>query len=172
MPQQKYYSLLHLIVAVHFFYKSGAAFLEKILFGRYALQYSWMRNQMTRHSISRLPQQHILLPWQQLTNDLHHVETNPYNFMLEILFRISLFFWYIKILVRPFSFWDIENVKPKSQPRYAYKLYAYKKSVWNVKKGNWLLQKLILRHFYQIYFQICPRFVRIISPKPCFSSQK
>ena len=92
MPQQKHHSLLHLIVAVHFFYKSGATFLEKILFGRSALQYSWMCNQMTRHSISRLPQQHIRLPWQQLTNDLHHVETNPYNFMLEILFRISLLF--------------------------------------------------------------------------------
>ena len=74
--------------------------------------------------------------------------TNPYDFMLEILFRKSLFFWYMKILLRSFSFWDIENVKPKFQPRCAYKLYAYKKwSVWNVKKGNWLLWKLIFETF-------------------------
>ena len=53
--------------------------------------------------------------------------TNPYDFMLEILFRTSLFFWYMKILPRSFSFWDIENVKLRFQPRYAYKLYAYKK---------------------------------------------
>ena len=60
--------------------------------------------------------------------------TNPYDFMLEILFRKSLFFWYMKIFLRSFSFWNIENVKPKFQPRNAYKIYAYKKkSVWNVK---------------------------------------
>ena len=74
--------------------------------------------------------------------------TNPYDFMLEILFRKNFFFWYMKILLRSFSFWDIENVKPKFQPRCAYKLYAYKKwSVWNVKKGNWLLWKLIFETF-------------------------
>ena len=33
-----------------------------------------------------------------------------------------------------FSFWDIENVKPKFQPRYAYKLYAYKKRVYEMWK--------------------------------------
>ena len=27
-----------------------------------------------------------------------------------------------------------------------------------------------LRHFYRIYFQICPQFARIISTKPYFSS--
>ena len=60
--------------------------------------------------------------------------TNPYDFMLEILFRKNLFFWYMKIFLRSFSFWNIENVKPKFQPRNAYKIYAYKKkSVWNVK---------------------------------------
>ena len=76
-------------------------------------------------------------------NFLKIYSTNLCDFMLEILFRTSLFFWYIKILLRSFSFRDIENVKPKFQTRYAYKLYAYiKKSVWNVKKGNSLLQKL------------------------------
>ena len=29
---------------------------------------------MTRSRISRLPRQHILLPWQQVTNDLHYAE--------------------------------------------------------------------------------------------------
>ena len=53
--------------------------------------------------------------------------TNPYDFMLEILLRTSLFFWYVKILLRSFSFWDIKNVKAIFQRRYAYKLYAYKK---------------------------------------------
>ena len=73
-PQQKHHNLPHLIVAVHLFYKSGAAYLEKILFGISALQHSWMCDRMTRSRISRLPRQHILLPWQQLTNDLYHVE--------------------------------------------------------------------------------------------------
>ena len=76
------------------------------------------------------------------TNFLKIYLTNPYDFMLEILFRTSLFFWYMKILLRSFSFWDIENVKPKFQP-----IYTYKKSVWNVKKGNWLLRKLIFEIF-------------------------
>ena len=42
--------------------------------------------------------------------------TNQYDFMLEILFRRSLFFWYMKMLLESFSFWDNENVKPKFQP--------------------------------------------------------
>lgn len=33
-----------------------------------------MCNRMTKRRISRLPRQQILLPWQQLNNDLHHVE--------------------------------------------------------------------------------------------------
>ena len=45
-----------------------------MLLGIFALQHSWMYNRMTRSRISRLPHQHILLPWQQLTNDLHYVE--------------------------------------------------------------------------------------------------
>ena len=74
--------------------------------------------------------------------------TNPYDFLHEILFRKSLFFWYMKILLRSFSFWGIENVKPNFQPRYACKLYAYKKKgVWNLKKVNWLLRKLIFETF-------------------------
>ena len=76
--------------------------------------------------------------------------TNPRDFMLEILFRTSLFFWYMKILLRSFSFWDIENSKPKFQLWYAYKLYAYinvYESVWNGKKGNWLLRKWIFDTF-------------------------
>ena len=68
-PQQKHCNLSHLIVAVHFFYKSGVAYLEKILFGISAWQHSWINKRMTRSCISWL--QHILLPWQQLTNDLH-----------------------------------------------------------------------------------------------------
>ena len=60
--------------------------------------------------------------------------TSPYDFMLEILFRTSLVFWYMKLLLRSFSFWDIENVKHKFQLRYAYKLYAYKKRVYEIWK--------------------------------------
>ena len=67
--------------------------------------------------------------------------TNPNDFMLEVFFRTILFLRYMKILLRSFRFWDIENVKPKFQPMYTYKLYAYKK-LWNVKKGNWFLRKL------------------------------
>ena len=40
----------------------------------------------------------------------------------------------MKILLSSFSFWDIENVKPKFQPRYAYKLYAYKKGMYEMWK--------------------------------------
>ena len=29
---------------------------------------------MAKSRITRLPRQHILLPWQQLTNDFYHVE--------------------------------------------------------------------------------------------------
>ena len=61
----------------------------------------------------------------------------------------------MKILLRSGRFWDIENVKPKFQARYAYKLYAYKKKcVWNVKKGNWLLQKLVFETFLPNLFSI------------------
>ena len=73
-PQEKHRNLPHLIVAVHFVYKSRIAYLEKTLFCISALQHSWMCNRMTRSRISKIPRQHILLPWQQLTNDLHHVE--------------------------------------------------------------------------------------------------
>ena len=63
--------------------------------------------------------------------------TNTYNFMAEVLFRTSLFFWYIEILLRSFSIWDIGYVKPKFQPVYTYKLYAYKKRVYEMwKKVN------------------------------------
>ena len=58
--------------------------------------------------------------------------TNPYDFMLEILFRTSLFFWYIKILLKCFGFWDVANVKPKFQLRYA--LCLWKKNVWKMWK--------------------------------------
>ena len=47
--------------------------------------------------------------------------------MLKILFGASSFFWSIKMFLKSFSFWDVENIKPKFQPRYAYKLYAYEK---------------------------------------------
>ena len=60
--------------------------------------------------------------------------TNPYDFMFKILLRTSLFFWYMKILLRSFNFWGIKNVKAKFQPRYAYKLYAYKKRVYEMWK--------------------------------------
>ena len=83
--------------------------------------------------------------------------TSPYDFMLEILFRTSLLIWYMKILLRSFSFWDIENVKPKFQTRFGYKLYAYKeKSVRYVKKGNWLLRKLIFETFLPNLFSNLP----------------
>ena len=62
--------------------------------------------------------------------------TNPYDFTHEILFRKSLFFWYMKILLSSFRVWGIENVKPKFQPRNAYKIYAFKKKVYEMwKKG-------------------------------------
>ena len=68
---------------------------------------------------------------------------------------------------------NTKNVKPRFQPRYAYKLYTYKKSVYEMwKKVTDYCKNYFLRYFYQIYFQICPRFARIISSKPCFSSQK
>ena len=67
--------------------------------------------------------------------------------MLEVLFRTRLFFSYMKILLRSFSFWDIEIVKPKFQP-----IYTYKKGVWNVKKGNWLLRRLIFEIFLSNLF--------------------
>ena len=76
---------------------------------------------------------------------------NPYDFMLQVLFRTGLFFWYMKILLRSFSFSDIENVKPKFQP-----IYTYKKSVWNVKKSNWLLRKLIFELFLPNLFSNLP----------------
>ena len=60
--------------------------------------------------------------------------TNPYDFRPEILFRTSLFFWYMKMLLRSFRIWNIENVKSKFQPRYAYKLYAYKKGLYEMWK--------------------------------------
>ena len=60
--------------------------------------------------------------------------TNPYDFMLEMLLSTSLFFWYMKMLLRSFSFWDIKNFKAKLQPSYAYKLYAYKKGVYEIWK--------------------------------------
>ena len=99
--------------------------------------------------------------------------TKPCDFMVEVLFRKSLFFWYMKVLLRSFRFWDIENVKHKFQPRYAYKLYAHKKRVYEmwIKVTDYCKNKF-LRHFYQIYFQICPQFARIISAKTCFSLQK
>ena len=53
--------------------------------------------------------------------------TNPHDFMLEFFFRTILFLRFMKILLRSFRFWDIENVKPKFQPMYTYKLYAYNK---------------------------------------------
>ena len=68
------------------------------------------------------------------TNILEIYLTNPYHFILEILLRTSWFFWYIKIFIRSFSFWDIKNVKAKFQPRYAYKLYAYKKRLYKIWK--------------------------------------
>ena len=39
--------------------------------------------------------------------------TNAYDFMLKILLRTNLFFWYTKIFLRSFSVWDIKNVKAK-----------------------------------------------------------
>ena len=91
-------------------------------------------------------------------NFLKIYSTTPYDFMLEILFITSLFFWYVKILLKSFSFWDIENVKPKLQPRYAYKLYAYKKvyEMWKKVIGYcfcfrseflWLFLKFICSRF-------------------------
>ena len=59
---------------------------------------------------------------------------NPYHFLVEILLRTSLFFWYVKILLKSFSFWDIKNAKPKFQSRYAYKLYAYKNECMKCEK--------------------------------------
>ena len=56
-------------------------------------------------------------------NFLKTYSSNPYDLMPESLLRTSSFFWYIKTLLK--RFWDIENVKPKFQPRY-----------WNVKNGN------------------------------------
>ena len=96
--------------------------------------------------------------------------TTPYDFMLEVLFRTSLYFWYIKILLKSFSFWVIENTKPKFQPRYAYEYYAYKKECIKCEKGNWLLQKLIFETFLpNLFLNLLPR---KISAKPCFCSQR
>ena len=90
--------------------------------------------------------------------------TQPTLCMLEMLFRTSLFFCYIYIwilvLLRSFRFWDIENVKRKFEPRY----YAYKLYMLIQKRMYEMWRKIIdycenefLRHFYRIYFQICPR---------------
>ena len=84
--------------------------------------------------------------------------TNPYDFMLEILLRTSLFFWYMKILLRSFSFWDIENVKPKFQPRYAYKLYAYKKRVYEMRKKVLIIAKI---NFSDIFTKFIYKFAPI-----------
>ena len=97
--------------------------------------------------------------------------TNPYHFMLEILLRTSLLFWYMKILLRSFSFSGIKNVKAKFQSRYTYKLCTYKKRLYEMWKVIDYCENWFLRHFYEIYFQICPDFARIISTKLCFSSQ-
>ena len=86
--QQKHRNLPHFNIAVHFFCKSGVAYLEKILFGISPLHHCWMCNRITGIRISKLPCQHILLPWQQLTNDLHHVvfQKSP-HFVAKIVFK-------------------------------------------------------------------------------------
>ena len=90
--------------------------------------------------------------------------------MLEIIFRRSLFFWYIKILLKSFSVWDIENVKPKFSLDM---LYAYKKkNVWNVKKGKWLLQKIIFETFLSNLFSNLPPVHKNNLRKALFQSAK
>ena len=86
--------------------------------------------------------------------------TNPYDFMLEILLRTSLFFWYLKILLRSFNFWDIKNVKVKFKPRYACKLYAYKKRVYEM----WKKKKLIIVkiNFWDILTKFIFKFASIL----------
>ena len=86
--QEKHRNLADLIVAVHFFCKSRVPYLEKILFGISSSQHSWMSDRITRICMSKLPCQHILLPWQQLTNDLHHVvfQKSP-HFVSKIVFK-------------------------------------------------------------------------------------
>ena len=75
-------------------------------------------------------------------NFLKIYSTKPYDFMIEILFKISLFFLYIKILLKFFSFWDIKNVSPKFQPWYAFELYAYKKQ-WFIRRFKKLCKNFI-----------------------------
>ena len=96
-------------------------------------------------------------------NFLKSYLTNSYDFMLEVLFRTTLLFWYIKKLPRSFSFWDTENVKHKFQA-----IYTYKKSVWNVKKGIWLLRKLILETFLPNLISNLPPICKINFRKALF----
>ena len=76
MLQQKRQNLPHLIADVHFFYKSVPLLtFSKVLFDISAFGISaWVCNRMSKSRESILLRQHILLPWQQLTNNLHHVE--------------------------------------------------------------------------------------------------
>ena len=71
-----------------------------------------------------------------------------------------------------FSFWDIENVKPKFQPRYAYKLYAYKKECMKCEKKPWLLPKLIFETFLPNSFPNLPPIRKKNFPKGLFQFAK
>ena len=72
---------------------------------------------------ANLVQPRLCLIW----NLIFSKSTQPPPMILCLRFYLeqAFFFWYIRILLKSFSFWDIENVKSKSQPRYAYKLYGY-----------------------------------------------
>ena len=96
--------------------------------------------------------------------------TNPYDFMLEILFRTNLFFWYIKILLESFSFWYIENVKPTFQLRYA--LCLQKKECMKCEKGNGLLWKIFFETFLSNLLSNLPPIPKNNFHKALFQSAK
>ena len=132
-------------------YDSPTAQYQKILYVLNIQQNNWvslcLENSRMKNRGQRIFSWNILfflqasskLNWASIKlnlkpNFLNIYLTNPYDVMLEILFRTSLLFWYVKILLRSFSFWDIENVKAKFQLRHAYELYAYKKRVYDMWK--------------------------------------
>ena len=64
----------------------------------------------------------------------------------------------MKILLRSFRIWNIENVKPKFQPRYAYKLYAYKKECMKCEKK--VIAIIVKINFWDIF----PKFILKFAP--------
>ena len=78
--------------------------------------------------------------------------------MLEILFRTSLFFWYIKILLRSFSFWHIENLKMSSPNFSLDMLISFRLIKKNMKceKRQLIIAKI---NFWDIFIKFIFKFV-------------